>query len=163
MRALVPSILRPRAMVEAARAEGWELGRGASADPRERVVPLSSVHRHDGSAVSIGRAAAAQLAARRAGIKPSGDAAKRNTSIVLRLGGRSFGYQLEAANMSVRGDEARWGLIRRGWESFKTSLKGETDAGPEATTASAAQNPKDPWFLDRANFDRLIPFEPGRK
>uniref|UniRef100_V5ETR7 Uncharacterized protein n=1 Tax=Kalmanozyma brasiliensis (strain GHG001) TaxID=1365824 RepID=V5ETR7_KALBG len=77
----------------------------------------------------------------------------------------TFGYQLEAAPTPLFETKAK-NLYTQYWSRFKLSLRGETDwsevAGSRGLTvaeqtAKKQADPKDPWFMDRKNFDKLFP------
>lgn len=77
----------------------------------------------------------------------------------------TFGYQLEAAPTPLFETKAK-NLYTQYWSRFKLSLRGETDwsevAGTQGLTAAeqtakSQLDAKDPWFMDRKNFDKLFP------
>ncbi|SJX60584.1 uncharacterized protein SRS1_11813 [Sporisorium reilianum f. sp. reilianum] len=132
-------------------------------DPCERFHPLDALYRRDRtSAVEIEQFA--QGKGRRVVSAKSGSRQKVPSSILL---GEdvTFGYQLEAAPTPLFETKAK-NLYTQYWSRFKLSLRGETDwsgvAGaqgltPAEQTAKAQLDRKDPWFMDRSNFDRLFP------
>ncbi|CDU24156.1 uncharacterized protein SPSC_02785 [Sporisorium scitamineum] len=132
-------------------------------DPCERFHPLDALYRRDRtSAVEIEQFA--QGKGRRVVSAKSGSRQKVPSSILL---GEdvTFGYQLEAAPTPLFETKAK-NLYTQYWSRFKLSLRGETDwsnvAGghgltPAEETAKAQLDRKDPWFMDRSNFDRLFP------
>ena len=132
-------------------------------DPCERFHPLDALYRRDkSSAVEIEEFA--QGKGRPVVSAKSGTRQKVPSSILL---GEdvTFGYQLEAAPTPLFETKAK-NLYRQYWSRFKLSLRGETDWSPVAgghgltpteTAAKAQLDPKDPWFMDRRNFDKLFP------
>jgi hypothetical protein len=132
-------------------------------DPYERLHNLSALYRRDRtSAVEIEEYA--QGKGIRVVSATSGKRQKVPSSILL---GEdvTLGYQLEAAPAPMFETKAK-NLYRQYWSRFRLSLRGDTDwskvAGGHALsdaelTARQQLSPKDPWFLDRRNFDRLFP------
>lgn len=132
-------------------------------DPHERFHSLDALFRRDKtSAVEIEQFA--QGRGRRVVSAKSGKRQKVPSSLLL---GEdvSFGYQLEAAPTPLFETTAK-NLYTQYWSRFKLSLRGDTDWSPIADgepltkaeeTARKQLHPKDPWFMDRKNFDRLFP------
>ncbi|GAK62120.1 uncharacterized protein PAN0_001c0317 [Moesziomyces antarcticus] len=132
-------------------------------DPCERLHTLSALYRRDRtSAVEIEQYA--QGKGIRVVSATSGKRQKVPSSILLGEDA-SFGYQLEASPTPMFDTKAK-NLYRQYWSRFRLGLRGDTDwskvAGGHALsdaelTARQQLHPKDPWFLDRRNFDRLFP------
>lgn len=132
-------------------------------DPRERFHPLDALYRRDKtSAVEI-----EEFAQGRGKRVASANSSKRQKvpSSILLGEDVTFGYQLEAAPTPLFETKAK-NLYTQYWSRFKLSLRGETDwsevAGGQGLTkaeslAKQQLDPKDPWFLDRQNFDKLFP------
>ncbi|CCF49962.1 hypothetical protein NDA11_003582 [Ustilago hordei] len=132
-------------------------------DQSERFHPLDALYRRDRtSAVEIEKFA--QGKGRRVASASSSKRQKVPSSLLL---GEdvTFGYQLEAAPTPLFETNAK-NLYTQYWSRFKLSLRGETDwsrvAGeheltPAERTAKSQLHPKNPWFLDRKNFDNLFP------
>ena len=130
-------------------------------DPRERLHPLDALYRRDRtSAVEI-----EQFAQGKGRRIVSANKRQRVPSSILLGEDVTFGYQLEAAPTPLFETKAK-NLYTQYWSRFKLSLRGETDwsevAGspglsPAETTGKEQLDPKDPWFLDRKNFDKLFP------
>lgn len=131
-------------------------------DARERFHPPDALFRRDKiSAVEIEQFAQGK------GVRVASEKNKRQRvpSSILLGEDVSFGYQLEAAPTPLFDTQAK-NLYRQYWSRFKLSLRGDTDwskvAGGHSLTeaeqtAKAQLDPKDPWFLNRKNFDSLFP------
>ncbi len=131
-------------------------------DPSERFHPLDALYRRDRtSAVEIEQFA--QGKGRRVASTKSGR--QKVPSSILLGEDVTFGYQLEAAPTPLFETKAK-NLYTQYWSRFKLSLRGTTDWSPveggepltqAEKTAKAQLDPKDPWFMDRKNFDKLFP------
>lgn len=155
VRALLPASLRT--------------AKGAAINPldaKELLYPWESLYRRDGtSAVEIEqyvRGKSIPVAAAR-------PAKKKSVPSSLLLGEtNAVGYQLEAAPIVLHQAQTK-NMYKQGWANLKLSFRGNTDWSPVAgegglssaeEAAKLKMHPKDPWFLDRLNFDRLFPTRP---
>ncbi|SNX81868.1 uncharacterized protein MEPE_00573 [Melanopsichium pennsylvanicum] len=131
-------------------------------DPCERFHSLDTLYRRDrSSAVEIEQFA--QGKGRR--VASAKSQRQKVPSSILLGEDVTFGYQLEAAPTPLFETRAK-NLYTQYWSRFKLSLRGETDwsevAGSQGLSAAEQAgkrqlDPKDPWFLDRKNFDKLFP------
>lgn len=155
VRAWLPSFLR--------RSNGTAIN---PLDVNERLYPWESLYRRDGtSAVEIERYVQGRsmpVASRQSGKK------KKVPSSILIGETSALGFQLEAAPIILHQSETK-NMYKQGWANLKLSLRGNTDWSPVAgesglsiveEQAKLKLHPKDPWFLDRPNFDRLFPTRP---
>ena len=155
-RAFLPSSLRPKKYVPLSPQDG-----------REQLYPLDALFRRDpATAVGIDAAARGQ-APRVVDAKGRGGFKRVPTSLLLGEKDR-LGYQLEAAPQVQPTVIETQSPYRRGWNRFKQSIKGNTDwsLAPGQVGFSEAEQKakyslraKEPWFLDRSNFDRLFPYD----
>ncbi|KAN0061792.1 hypothetical protein ACQY0O_005785 [Thecaphora frezii] len=132
-------------------------------DSRERLHDFTALLRRDNtSAVEI--AASVEGKARRV-VRADGKGFRRIPSSLLLCEGNTWGYQLEAAPRPKNAPEVK-NLYKKGWEAFQLWIKGTTDwsvphgatgLSPVEQKAKEALHPKEPWFFDRDNFDRLFP------
>ncbi|PWZ01473.1 hypothetical protein BCV70DRAFT_198904 [Testicularia cyperi] len=131
-------------------------------DNRERLHSLEALYRRDGnSAVAV-----AQYAEGKGRAVASATSGKQKVPSSLLLGEDvTFGYQLEAAPTPLYRPITE-NLYKKWWSQFKLSMRGDTDwtKAPGQSVLSEAESkarltsdPKDPWFLDRKNFDKLFP------
>ncbi|CCV00376.1 unnamed protein product [Malassezia sympodialis ATCC 42132] len=152
-------------------------------DPRERLVPLASVFRLQGSAVGSEMNEWSELARAKQPVPPAVQARlrefhaattklDRQDTLMLRVGDARLAFQLHASPLreSLLREPPRG--LRRMW---LTLTKGHTDWSLEpGYTPSPAEHAEhvrrtsrgdadvEPWFLDRANFDQLFPLDATR-
>ncbi|EPQ28663.1 uncharacterized protein PFL1_03966 [Pseudozyma flocculosa PF-1] len=132
-------------------------------DSRERLHDFAALMRRDNT--SAAEIADFALGKGRRVVRGDGKGYKKVPSSLLLGEGSSLGYQLEAAPHPKSPDEVK-NLYKLGWARFKLWMKGSTDWSvpqgvpgltPAESKAKAAMHAKEPWFLDRHNFDRLFP------
>lgn len=177
--ALIPRDLYPAALRKTAEAKGWY----KTPLLRERVVPLSSVYRIRGSAMSSTSTLAHRVRSGSNSDPRSNDGKQRlpsptdeRTSIEIKPGLDRWWYTLEASG----GNELPKGTAyARFWQRVNLSLRGHTDwsedsnaetidgKAPASLQAAVTQHlkeeqrtlgAKEPWFADRRTFDDIIPF-----
>ena len=176
-----PSRWLPKAVQR--RAFFQRAGTVSSADPRDREMQLDDVFRLQGSAVGaelyqLGNLtrrgvklpqAAQALVAKSGPLIPKTD---QQDAILLRVGDARLAFQLTAApqRASLLGEPQPHGV--RG--AFHRMLRSPTDWGvpagyeaPVAERTAYGERAKrradtEPWFLDRAKFDRLFPLDRTR-
>lgn len=164
MTSLLPPKLLPKPILRSLNQKGLLL---PNHHPLEKVVPLSSLWRVDGSASKFGGSKGAKKA------------------ILLRVGTSKFGYSLESSapltthELKLKELEEK-SLYRKGWNWLMFKIRGKTDWGlePEGTIDESLKEKsrreqkskssggnrvdKDPWYSDRKLFDQLIPNEKER-
>ncbi|PWN51610.1 hypothetical protein IE53DRAFT_386017 [Violaceomyces palustris] len=139
-------------------------------DRRERLHSLVKLYRRDGiSAKGIADSVQGKSISVATG---SSEAKRRRQVTSLLLGEKeTLGYSLEAApEIRTKVDLLPKSLYKRAWFHFKVWIRGTTDwtnvkdqdgvAVPlEDWEVKARKNlgAKEPWFLDRKNFDQLFP------
>lgn len=132
-------------------------------DVKEQLFPWEMLYRRDGtSAVEIERYGQGKSIP----VATAQTSKKRKVPSSILLGkANAIGFQLEAAPVSLHQAQTK-NMYKQGWANFKLGLRGKTDWSPVAgetglsgreEQAKLTMHPKDPWFLDRPNFDRLFP------
>lgn len=167
-----PAALMHRRIMRSFQAGGFY----HTSDPRDRVVPLDAVFRSEGDAASGEATSIAGSAYRR--------------GMALRVGGYAAQFQMESSGTIPPAHMHNATLHTRFLRLIAYTARGTTDwsdipphvlpkgakraevRGSAASPTKVAEErerkgrllgPKEPWFLDRRNFDRLLPmFQRGK-
>ncbi|WFD28534.1 hypothetical protein MNAN1_003546 [Malassezia nana] len=173
---LLPASWRQRAFFQRA-------GTVSAQDSNERLVPLASVYRLQGSAVGSELCEWSEIARVKKPVPPGVQARLREfhattakvdqqETLMLRVGDARLAFQLHASPLRSTLLQEKPRGLRRAWQVL---TRGRTDWGAAPgyvpTPAERAEQERrqraggpdiEPWFLDRANFDRLFPLDATR-
>lgn len=152
-------------------------------DARERLVPLASVFRLQGSAVGSELHEWSEIARAKKPVPPAVQARLREfhaattkldqqDTLMLRVGDARLAFQMHASplretllNEPPRGMRRAWQNLSKGrtdWSSTPGYTPTPAEHAAHTQRMSAGRPDIEPWFLDRANFDQLFPLDATR-